>query len=348
MTLARGPATRPAVAVIVLNWNRWRDTIENLESVLRLDYPNLAVIVCDNDSTDGSVEKIEAWAKGEMAAPVAHAQMAAYTMPPLAKPVDFVRISCSEVDHGHRSMPRVTLIETGANLGYAGGNNVGLRYALNQGFAYFWLLNDDTVVPPDALKPLVERLERDSHVGLCGSTLRYYAAPDVNQELGGCAYYPLLGMARRLGSDTPASDAIDAQAVERRLGFVSGAAAFVSRPFLEDVGLMCEDYFLYCEEIDWATRARGRYHLAYAPDSIVYHKKGASIGSKTLSRRRSADSSYYLWRARFMFTRRFYPFGLPGLSVFAFFALLNAGFRLDGKTANALMRAVRDGLGRRV
>jgi len=85
----------------------------------------------------------------------------------------------------------------------------------------------------------------------------------------------------------------------------------VRRSFLEQVGLMNEEYFLYFEEIDWSTRAKGRYALAYSPSSIVYHKEGASIGSGQRRKDRSLVSERYAARNRIAFTKRYSPAVLP-------------------------------------
>jgi GT2 family glycosyltransferase len=78
----------------------------------------------------------------------------------------------------------------------------------------------------------------------------------------------------------------------------------VRRAYLEQIGLMQEDYFLYYEEIDWCTRGKDKFRLGYAPNSLVFHKEGASIG--TAASGGSALSTYYLFRSRVRFTARFY------------------------------------------
>ena len=86
----------------------------------------------------------------------------------------------------------------------------------------------------------------------------------------------------------------------------------VSRQFVESVGLLAEDYFLYNEEIDWATRAKGLYTLAYAAKSTVYHKEGASIGGSNFKlAQKSRTSDFYMIKSRIMFARKFYPYTLP-------------------------------------
>ena len=99
------------------------------------------------------------------------------------------------------------------------------------------------------------------------------------------------------------------------MNYVVGASMLVSKEFLEDVGLMCEDYFLYFEETDWAMRARGRYSLVYAIGSIVYHKVGASIGTRSNPARKSVLCDFHSVRNRLFFTYRFYPLALPTVYV---------------------------------
>lgn len=329
----------PSVAILVLNWNGWPDTLECLESVLRLDYPGSQVIVCDNGSTDASRQRIRDWAAGRLDVVPRRGEMAAYGRPPVAKPIPVRSLSRDEAERGGDDRPdpaTLVLISNGANLGFAAGNNVGLRYALARGYDLVWLLNADTVVTPAALRALVDRMGSDPGIGMCGSMLCYYDAPGIIEEAGGCAYYPLLGMARRLMKDRPIDRGTDWSRIERRLGYVSGASCLVRSDFLRAVGLMGEDYFLYGEEIDWACRAKGRYRLALAPESIVFHKKGRSTGSKSYRAGRSARSAYFLWRARTRVTRRYHPLGLPAVFLLGLLAAAREHARGDRGAARAV------------
>ena len=93
--------------------------------------------------------------------------------------------------------------------------------------------------------------------------------------------------------------------------YVVGASMLVRKEVLDEVGLMNEDYFLYFEEIDWATRAKKRFPLAYAPRSLVYHKEGGSTGTAPQSQLQPAMCDYYATRNRILFTRRFHRLSLP-------------------------------------
>lgn len=279
------------VAIVVLNWNGWADTIACLESLRRLDAAAPArLIVCDNGSTDGSAPRLAAWGRAAFGGA-------------------FVRLDRAQAAAGVRPADgwRMALIDNGANLGFAGGNNVGVRWALaDPGCTHVWLLNNDTEVAPDALAQALDRMAADPAIGLCGSTLVYHHDRGRVQAFGGSSYDPRTGGTRHLGAFEPVAQVPDDPSeVEARMACVVGAAMLASRRFLAEVGLPSEDYFLYYEEIDWAWRARGRYRMGYAPRSLVWHKEGASIG--TAASGGSPLSLYYLYRSRARFVARHDP-----------------------------------------
>jgi len=301
------------VYILLLNWNGWRDTIECLESVFRLDYPDFRVIVCDNDSADGSLEKIRNWAEGKLPVHVTEEHpLHGLSSPPVAKPVSVTEYDRNMAEAGGDGSEnvRLVLIGTGANLGFAGGNNVGLRYAMaRDDFSFVWLLNNDTVVQPDALTWLVRRMEERPAAGICGSLLPYYDAPDIIWTAGGGTFNRWLAKSCSLDDRRPVSEATEQGEIERQMNYVAGASMLVSKGFLDDVGLMCEDYFLYFEEPDWYFRGSSRYSLAYADKSIVYHKVGISTARRDAGPDRTAESFYF--RAQLLFTAKFFPLALP-------------------------------------
>lgn len=282
------------IAIILVNWNSWRDTVECLESLLLLTYPDFRIVVCDNGSSDDSLEKIKNWAERHE---VSHAGY---------------RRAEAEAGGLQTANPLLTLISNGENLGFAGGNNVGLQYAMARGdYEYCWLLNNDTVVEPDALNHLVTRIQQQPDVGICGSTIRLYHDRRRIQALGGGHYCRWIGLPWHYGRFTKWGKTIDASRAESRMNYVEGASMLASRKFLDEIGLLCEDYFLYFEEADWAIRAKGSFSLGYAARSIVYHKVGGSIGTSSNPTTKSYTSDYFNIRNRLLFTRRFYPASLP-------------------------------------
>lgn len=331
------------VYIIILNWNGWQDTVECLESVFRLHYNHYQVVVCDNDSQDNSLDHIRAWAGGH--APVVIDEkhpLQHLSFPNVPKPINFVDISRIEAESSriHALQEPLILIKTGGNLGFAGGNNVGMRFALQQGDTdYIWLLNNDTVIEPNALSALVEECVIKTQTGrpfTSGSLVCFYSDPDVIQALGGCRFNEKTGIASQtLGRFKRRSDTINHEQVAQSLHYITGCTWLLPVGFLREVGLMEESYFLYYEEIDWATRAGKRYGLTYTPDSVVYHKEGSSIGSKTIRRAPSLLSEYYLTRSKIRFMRLFFPWNLPIVYILSLAQAVNRvrqGFPKNGWT----------------
>jgi len=206
----------------------------------------------------------------------------------------------------------LVLIQTGENLGYAGGNNVGIRYALAKNdFGYIWILNNDTVVEKNALSELVWKFEeyrrKKKKVGITGSKLLYYDRPEIIQGVGGI-YNKWLAVNKHLGIFEKDRGQYDSEEVSKRMDYVIGASMLVSRDFIEEVGLMCEDYFLYFEEVDWAMRGKRKgYQLGYCWKSRIYHKEGRSIGTSSKGKERSEISDFYLTKNKILFTKKFFP-----------------------------------------
>lgn len=337
-----GAASERRVCVCILNWNGWRDTLACLESVLRSDHPAFQVVVVDNGSDDDSVERIQRWAEGELPTdPDPSHPLAALVEPPVAKPVAWAGYTADAIEHlppGAAADVPLVLISSPRNQGFAAGMNLGLRYALRVGaFDYVWLLNNDTVVPPDSLSHLVAKLAREPQLGMCGSTLLFYDDPDCVQALGGFRYNVWLGIPTPIGQSLRFADAapIDEAAIERTMYGIQGASVFARLEFVRQVGLLSEEYHLYFEEQDWAARARARgFRIGYAAQSIVYHKEGRSTGGNSQRReQRSATADFYQLRSRLLFTRRFYPYALPVVSV-----------GLAGVALNRVRRGQRDRL----
>ena len=220
--------------------------------------------------------------------------------------------------------PKLLLIQNAANLGFAGGNNVGIRYALQCGTDFVWLLNNDTLVEPNALTCLVERAQRKPKADICGSTLIYNHDRNLVQAYGGGIYNKWLGQAKKIGQGKARNSVIDVRGVELELDYIEASSLLVSRRFLETVGPMKEDYFLYFEEVDWFARAGDDFSLGYAADSIVYHKEGASTGASDYAlNAKSLVADYYSVRNRILITRRYYPYALPTLYLSLFLVILN-------------------------
>ncbi|MEE4661943.1 MAG: glycosyltransferase family 2 protein [Halieaceae bacterium] len=334
--------------VVVLNWNGWRDTLACIDTVLASKGAPLRVVVCDNGSGDGSLEKLVEWAEGRCSCDVPqHPRLARLLSGRQGVPYQLLtRESVMEGSAPAAEAPLI-FIDNAANLGFAGGNNVGIRYAMQQAdMARVWLLNNDTLVEPDALANMVARLETEAAPAVCGSRLMFADDPAVVQAMGGNGYNAWTGNASRsLGRYLPESENLDAGEYEAQLDYLCGASMLLPRAFLEQVGLMCEDYFLYYEEVDWMTRNAGRFRQVIAADALVYHKEGSSIGSASLDTRPSALSEYYMFTNKLRFTWRYYPARFPVAYLATWAQVLNRARRGYFDSAARIARILL-GLGR--
>lgn len=263
------------IYIIILNWQGADDTIACLKSLGNIKTDGFKVIVCDNNSRDDSWIKLESYARGQ-----------------------------TKLD--------LSLIQTGANLGFAGGNNVGLQIALTDPeMEFVWLLNNDTEVDSNALYELINYMVANPRVGICGSTLLYMDRPELIQAVGGF-YNAWLGTSRHALSHQTYSPTLCNCVDPDQFDYVVGASMFVRRSVLEQIGLLSEEYFLYCEEIDWATRMKrqsAEFKLGYAPDSLVYHKEGSSTGSnERIGKTYNYSADYFLITSRMKFAKKFFPF----------------------------------------
>lgn len=323
----------PGVWLVVLNWNNGRDTLDCLESVLSVVDPAIAgVVVCDNGSTDDSRDQISRWAARRSVA------MPAYRW----SEGEFQPSDEVGVPSGVAGVPRFVWVQTGANLGFAGGNNIGMRFVQQrEAFDQILLLNNDALLTPGAVSAMAGRMQQDPAVGMCGCTVVYHHTPDRVQAWGGAHFRPWLARANHLGAHAAVATKPEAAAVESQLDYILGAALMISRPCLQAIGLMEERYFLYYEEIDWAVRARrAGYGLAFAPGAVIFHKEGGSIGSSSNKARRSLLSEHYMVRSALLFSRKFYPYYLPSVIVFLLAKTLQLLFRRDRQRVWVRLKAM--------
>lgn len=323
------------IYIIIVNWNGWKDTIECLESIFANTHINYKVVVCDNCSTDYSVNHIVAWAEGRLDAYVLESNpLRKLTWPPTTKPI----LYCLYEDNAITplkladSNAELIIIKINSNLGFSGGNNVGIKYALldNQ-CSFLWLLNNDTVVAKDSLSCLVNHghVICKSNVGIIGSKILYYHKPNIIQSVAGI-YNKWLSIGGHLGDSQVDSGQYDVPVNSVRIDYVVGASMFVRREFIETVGLMSEDFFLYYEEIDWYIRGtKLGWLLDYCYESIIYHKEGASIGTNKVLKRRSKISDYYCLKNRLVISSKYFPKYFYFVYIGLVLTLLKSLIRLD-------------------
>jgi len=304
--------TETCTYIVLLNWHGWRDTIACLESVLQSLNSPFRVVVCDNNSTDGSLSKISAWARGEISAVEPQNQRLRALVGGATRPLEHAVFTATEVHSGcvtDKGEPLI-LIDNQENLGFAAGNNVGLRYALNQpDMSHVWILNNDTLVDPYCLSGMHSRLQREAAPTVCGSIIHFFDSPETIQAIGGCGFNKRTGVALQTEGRFRAEHELDdCNLIEEKIDYLSGCSMLIPRCLLESVGLLNEDYFLYYEEIDWFTRAGESFRPCIAVDAHVYHREGGSIGSPSWRQAKpSLVADFHIFRSKHLFMRKYHP-----------------------------------------
>ena len=203
--------------------------------------------------------------------------------------------------------PHITFMQTGKNLGFGGGNNVGIKYALNNAADYVLLLNNDTSVKEDFLEHLVSTAEKDKKVGVVGGKIFYYDLPTILWYAGG-KINTFTGKTQHVGD-------LQVDKLEYNklceTGYITGCMMLLSSDIIKKVGMMDERYFLYYEESDWNVRIKkAGYKIIYNPKSVIYHKVSAS------TKKQSDIMTYYYDRNVYYFIMK--NFGIMN-KIFMFF-----------------------------
>ncbi len=263
----------PKVYIVVLNWNGAEDTINCLESLKGITYPNYEVIVVDNAS-EGS---------------------------------DFKVLKERYSDY-------ISIIENERNLGYAEGNNTGIRFALEHGTDYVLVLNNDTVVDSGFLSYLVEFAEKDPGAGIIGPKMFYMAQPDI-LYFTGCRIRWLVGIPKHRGTGKKDKGQFD---VPSYTDAITGCCMLIKRIVFEKIGLLPTDYFLQWEDIDFSTNARKNgFKCLYVPKAKIWHKYAASFIRSGMANRRlryGVRAQLIYWH-KYLSRTRYFAFVLYFLAV---------------------------------
>jgi GT2 family glycosyltransferase len=211
--------------------------------------------------------------------------------------------------HIHSSFPGIICITSEENLGFAGGNNLGILQAKGK---YLLFLNNDTEVDSQFLEPLVKLMESDPTIGFVSPKIIYYGTDNTIQYAGSTGINPFTGRGQKIGSFEEDKGQFN-KIYETSLGH--GAAMMIPRSVIEEVGMIPDIFFLYYEEHDWCEAIkRAGYKVFYVGDSVVYHKESVSVG------RMSTLKTFYMTRNRLLFLRRNNK-GVALIVSFLFFAL---------------------------
>jgi hypothetical protein len=253
--------TSPLVHVLIINWNGLEHLRECFDSLITGSYTNARFILLDNASKDES---------------------------------------CSFVRNNYGHDPRVEILVLPGNLGWSGGNNVGIQRAIDQGADYVLLLNNDTVTAPDALEKLVELAESRPEIGALAPKMLLYDTPEVLNSIGlTCS---MIGAGWDLGLGR-----LDAPRWNSRKPVIGacGGACFLRVAALRTSGLLPEEFEIYLDDLDLCLRIwDSGYEIWTCPEAVVRHKFSATMGQGDKLRRK-----YFLnTRNRFWIIQRNFPF----------------------------------------
>ncbi len=242
----------PLVSIISINYNQSLVTLEFIESLSHLTYPNYEIIIIDNASPSDNPDLIK------------------------------------------EKYPNTTLIKSKENLGFAGGNNIGI---INSNGKYLLFINNDTEVELNFLEPMVDAFEEDDKLGMVSPKIIFHHSKEqkIMQYAGGTEINYIKGTGRFYGYGEVDKE----QYKTTYTNLIHGAAVMVPRELMKTVGVWPDVFFLYYEEIDWSEHfKRSGYKLKYIAESTIYHKESISIGKATPLR------VFYMNRNRQLFIRR--------------------------------------------
>jgi GT2 family glycosyltransferase len=314
---ATPPATLPEVAIIILNWNGGRDTIECLDSVFQLNYRPLDIIVVDNGSTDTSVETIRGYCSGtiEVSSPLSPQVRQAAPVPC----IDFSADEAMDEQIIRSRLPAslekrsVILIQSPENSGYAKGNNLGIRFALRAlSPDYILILNNDVIITDSSLLyRLVSHCEQDPGIGVITPLIR---SPDGSIERTCTRSLPVfadfLFVHSFLGQKIFRENRIWKRYYHHNYSFdapgefdvISGAFMLFRSDALQEIGLFDEETFLYWEEhiAGWKLKDCGWKSVLF-PQAAVIHKGESTINTFNLK----SWARYWSIRSEFVFIAKY-------------------------------------------
>lgn len=334
---------------MIVNWNGWADIIECLEAVFRLVQFDGPVVICDNGSTDDSIINIRAWTQGRLCAipetndPVIRSLI----VPPIVKPIDFFEVdeeNLKDFNQSNVGTTRLFLLKLSKNVGFAAGNNAALALLRrNFDIEWFWLLNGDTVPARESAIGLSAQMRHATEPTITGSVLLEYWAPDVVQACG-ASYSPLTGSIKHNLEGFRYNECKELQAENIRVDYPIGASLAVNKLFLDAVGPMTADYFLYHEEIDWVLALGWPSRATITCQSLVFHKGGKTTGATKEAKKRGLTADYYFMRGRILLATRYFPWRLPAIVAVSLIAAVRRFFRPTSGGFKNSMAAIRDGL----
>lgn len=247
-----------------------------------------------------------------------------------------------------KEFEEVAFIQNAENLGFTGGNNAGIEYAVAHKFDYTMLLNNDTVVEPDFLKILVDRIESNTKVAAIQPKILYLTKREKIWNAGG-RYLQISGSPLTIGENKVDSGQYDAA---RETDWITGCCFMVRTSVIREVGMLTTKFFIYYEDVDWSLRIREYgYSLFFEPKAVIYHEAGMSNKKRVKGKEGYVNPIVHYLDARnhIWFMKRYTPWYFSA-TAFLFQAAKFAGYlgyfivRRRFNKAKFFLRGVKEGL----
>ena len=296
--------SKKRITIALLNWNNSNETLECLYSLQQITRPQFEVLIVDNGSADDSLFQINTFKN---------------------RVTDFP----------------LTIIQNSENIGFAGGCNVAIDWAIENNQDYILLLNNDTSVKRDFLEKLLQDAEQYNDVAFFVPSIFFQDKPSL-LWFGGNSFMQWKKMHQSAISELYLKP-LPLNAKPRDIEFASGCAMFCSIPALKDIGGFDEDYFLYWEDVDFSLKAREYgWRIRWVPTSHIYHKVSATTKKQGVAARQ-----YYDMRNFLMMSKKYAPMWM-GLyrpawtGVMLVKQIIKISVRYNSQISKGILRGIRD------
>lgn len=248
------------VGIVTINWNNYEDTKEFIDSMLSIYYEDYVIFIVDNDSTDNSL-------------------------------VLLMQEFEEQINSG-----RIKFVESNVNRGFAGGNNLGFKCAFEQNCDLILMINNDTIVSPDFLNPMINKMYIKNNIGIVTGKIYYYEDKKVLWSIGG-ELNLLKASAKYYGTNEVDEGQFDKI---QELGIASGCFMLIDCLMLRRIGLLSENFFFRGEEWEFSYRVRNNgYKIVFEPKAHIYHKVSRSHN------RLSYYDIYSAYRGKLIFSKSY-------------------------------------------
>ncbi len=228
-----------AVYVVILSYNGKKLTLDCIQSCLRQTYPNYFIILIDNNSADDSVSAISIQYEKEIA------------------------------------QGKLVVVKNAVNLGFAGGNNIGIEIAIRSGADYVFLLNNDTVVDDNCISEMTAFLESHPGVGLAAPKI-YYFEPRDQIWFAGAELSLARGVSKHIGIREKDTGQYN---WPLESDYITGCAMMIRKSVIDKIGMLDTRFYMYAEDVDYSLRAKkAGFQLWYVPQGKIWHKISSAMG----------------------------------------------------------------------